>query len=180
MTTLELGLALLGFAVVLGLLGWLLGRRPARPGAEGIADGVALRWTRHVRERMEQRGVTEEVVEATLRSPQTRTFDPQENSWKFERTFSSEHVKVWVSAEPWPPVDEVVVKSTAAQRFADVSVPRGQVGKVIGRGGSTVTRIRRETGAQIDVGQDGRVRITADTWEQVARARTLVRAAARG
>lgn len=75
--------------------------------------------------------------------------------------------------------DEVVVKSTAAQRIARITVPRAAVGRVIGRGGSTVTRIRRETGARVDVGKDGTVEITADTTEQVARARALVKAAVR-
>lgn len=174
-----LGLVLLGGIAV----AWaaLRGRSAARP--EALPDEVELRWTRHVRERMQQRAITPEAVELTLRAPAARTYDPAENSWRYERTFGSrtagELVKVWVSAEVWPPQGEVVVKSTAAQRFAQVSVPRAKVGQVIGRGGATVTRIRHETGARIDVGQDGQVRITADNLEQVARARALVRAAAR-
>lgn len=177
---LVLGLALL----VCGAVAYAALRGRSAPGVEGLPADVELRWTRHVRERMEQRSITPEAVELTLRAPAARTHDPAENSWRYERTFGTrtagELVKVWVSADVWPPQGEVVVKSTAAQRFAEVTVPRAKVGQVIGHGGATVTRIRRETGARIDVGNDGRVRITADNLEQVARARALVRAVARG
>jgi hypothetical protein len=167
--------------LVLLLALWVLARRaPRRPAAEGIEPSVQLRLTRHVRERMEQRDVTLRAVERTLREPHARTFDATENSWKFERVFDGESVKVWVNADPWPPRGDVVVKSTAAQRFAHLRVPRAAVGRVIGRGGSVIGTMRRETGARIDVGKDGLVTITADTRRQVEHAASLVRRVARG
>jgi len=184
LTPATLAVGFLVCVVLVVLAAWLLQRRGSATGTrDGVPAEVELRWTRHVRERMEQRQVSGEAVEQTLRHPQNRLFDADENSWRFERVFAGRdvdvRVTVWVSAEVWPPRDEVVVKSTAAQRIAQMRVPRAAVGRVIGRGGSTVTRIRRETGARVDVGKEGAVEITADTVEQMARARALVKAAAR-
>lgn len=104
--TLAVGFAACVLLVVLAA--WLL----QRPGAgararDGVPADVDLRWTRHVRERMEQRQVSAEAVEQTLRRPHQRLFDAEENSWRFERTFAGRdvdvRVKVWVSAEVWPP-----------------------------------------------------------------------------
>lgn len=160
---------------------WLWWRRNARRSRRlGVPAGVERRYTRHLRERMAERGVTERAIEQTLRAPHRRTHDSVERSYRFERDFPDETVKVWVAAEPWPPRHEVVVKSTAARRQATLTIRKEQVGRLIGRGGATVRAIRSESGASLDIEKSGRVRITADSRAQVDHALRLVRTAVSG
>lgn len=166
-------------AVVLLALGWWL-LRPRRS-VGGVDPAVERRWTRHARERMQQRGISQEQVEQTLTAPDRRSHDPVERSWKFEKDYDSLTLKVWVADDPWPPTREVVIKSTAAQHCAVLRIPRGTAGRVIGRGGATIRDIRQRSGARLDIDDAGiRVTITAGERHQVDAARHLVKAALRG
>ena len=154
-------------------------RRSAKT-PDGVPASVERVYTRHVRERMQQRNVTREQVEATLADPARLTHDPVEGSHRFEKAFGDEIVKVWVSDEEWPPRTKVVIKSTAAQRYGSVRVPAKAVGRVIGRGGSTIQQIRRDSGARVDVQDGGLVVIVADTRDEVEAARRMVLQVVRG
>lgn len=172
--------ALVGALVLVAGIGVALRlrrRRAATPG--GVPESVERVYTRHVRERMQQRNVSRAQVEATLAGPDRLTHDPVEGSHRFEKAFGDEIVKVWVSDEEWPPRTKVVIKSTAAQRYGSVRVPAAAVGRVIGRGGSTIQQIRRDSGARVDVRDGGLVVIVADTRDEVAVARRMVEAAVR-
>ncbi|CAM3523219.1 KH domain-containing protein [Nocardioides dubius] len=175
--------ALLALGVAaLVLWSWWRGRRrgPVRtPSRLGIPRTVERRYTHHLRERMAERSVSASAVEQTLLAPHRRVHDPVERSYRFERDFADEMVKVWVAAEPWPPRREVVVKSAAARRLATLTIPRSRVGQLIGRGGSTIQAIRKQSGASLDVDDSGLVRITADSRAQVERAVGMVRQAVR-
>jgi predicted RNA-binding protein YlqC (UPF0109 family) len=176
-----LGWAVVALVVLVAVAAALVVRRrrtPAGPG--GLPTSVTRVLTTHAQERMAQRGITARQVEAVLAAPDRVRRDDAQDSMRFEKDLGRVLLKVWVVADPWPPVDEVVVKTTAANHVGTVTVPRKAVGRVIGRGGSTVSRIRAATGTQIDVGDGGRVVIRGDDRRSVDRARRMVEDAARG
>ena len=181
LTPVTAGLLLVVVALAVLLVAVLLrpSRRvegPRRPA--GLDPSIELRWTTHVRERMQQRRISADEVTATLRTPDRVQADPAQQSMRFEKDLPDRTVRVWVAAEPWPPVREVVVKTTAARYAQTVKIGRDRVGAVIGRGGATVRQLQASTQARISVERDGRVRIQAGEPEQVAAAvREVVRVA---
>ncbi|OGM26045.1 polyribonucleotide nucleotidyltransferase [Candidatus Woesebacteria bacterium RIFCSPHIGHO2_01_FULL_39_28] len=66
--------------------------------------------------------------------------------------------------------------STLAPKIKVVKVPVEKIGEVIGPGGRTIKKIISETGAQIEVEDDGSVNISGVTEESVAAAVTRVEA----
>lgn len=75
-----------------------------------------LRFTRHLRERMALRGVTEAQVRATVADPDATRDTPQQ-SREFRKSFGDRTLKVWVV---WPPSGgSMVVKSTAWKGESD-------------------------------------------------------------
>lgn len=70
------------------------------------------RWTRHVEQRMRQRGIARADVERVLAAPSRTTRDRRERSVRLDARVGGRPLKVWV-AEPWPPRDEIVLKSAA-------------------------------------------------------------------
>jgi predicted RNA-binding protein YlqC (UPF0109 family) len=145
--------------------------RPVRPteAPRGAPASVPIRYTRHAQERMDERGVWSGEIDAVLRTPARMERDRAEKSVRLEGDFEGRVLKVWV-AEPWPPQDEVVVKSTAWNYVHEMAIHPSAVGRVIGAKGATVKGIRSTTGAQISVNGDGTVRISGDTPEAVAEA----------
>jgi len=130
-----------------------------RPPTKALPPGTSVRYTAHAKERMSQRGITAEQVEAVLADPERVNPDPEEHSVRLERAFVGRILKVWV-AEPWP-ADEIVVKTTAWQYLMTINIPVGSIGRVIGHKGETIQAIRKSTGAHIIVNDDGTVRISA-------------------
>jgi polyribonucleotide nucleotidyltransferase len=60
--------------------------------------------------------------------------------------------------------------STYAPKIKVVKVPQEKIGEVIGPGGKMIKSIIAETGAQVDIEDDGTVNISGSTDEEVARA----------
>ncbi len=63
-----------------------------------------------------------------------------------------------------------------APRISVVQIPVEKIGAVIGPGGKTIRSIQEETGAKIDVGEDGSVFIATSDGESARRARERVEA----
>lgn len=166
--------------LVVGVLVLLwLRRRPQGP--PGVPVEITRIYTTHAKERMVLRGISQEDVEMTLAAPHRVEPVPREESVRFEREEGNRLLKVWVVADPWPPEDKVVVKTTAANYFAVLVIPKRSVGRVIGRGGSMIRDVQARTHASIKVDRaSGTVHIRADESAQVLRAQELVRALARG
>lgn len=169
----------LGCLVVGGLV--LLWHRRRKVDRLGIPREIPRIYTTHAKERMALRGISQEDVEETLAAPHRVEQVPREGSVRFEREEANRLLKVWVVADPWPPENSVVVKTTAANYFAILVIPKRSVGRVIGRGGSVIRDVQDRTRASITVdGPKGTVHIRADERSQVVRAQELVRALARG
>jgi polyribonucleotide nucleotidyltransferase len=66
--------------------------------------------------------------------------------------------------------------SPYAPRIQSVKINPDKIGTVIGPGGKTIRRIQDESGAKIDIDDDGTVHISATTGEGMARAMDAVRA----
>lgn len=64
--------------------------------------------------------------------------------------------------------------SEYAPQITSVQIDPKKIGKVIGPGGKTIRKIIEETGAQIDVDDDGTVSITADSLESMDRAKEMI------
>jgi polyribonucleotide nucleotidyltransferase len=62
-----------------------------------------------------------------------------------------------------------------APKMVTVKIPTDKIGAVIGPGGKTIRRIQDETGAQIDIGDDGTVNISAPVGDGAERAAQIVR-----
>lgn len=122
--------------------------------------GVAIHYTAHAKQRMMERGIHASQVESVLANPARRVRDHLENSVRLEGDYDDRILKVWV-AEPWPAAEVAVIKSTAWKHVTTLNIPTGQIGRVIGRDGAAIQRLRGETGAQILVNQDGTIRISA-------------------
>lgn len=60
--------------------------------------------------------------------------------------------------------------SKYAPKVSVISIPPKKIGEVIGSGGKTINRITDETGAAIDIEDDGTVRVTASTEEALKKA----------
>ena len=156
------------------LVWWLRRSTGSRGAALGVSSQIRRRYTRHARDRMRERRINQDQVEKVLARPDRREFDPAEDSYRFERDFDEVVIKVWVAAKPWPPTDEVVIKSTAGKHFISRQLPAKVVPRVIGRGGVTINRIRESSGATISVSDKGDVRISAGdrvcvdrAWRQI-------------
>ena len=143
-------------------------RKPALP---------PVHWTKHARERMAQREITESQVMPVLANPGRCNPDPKKCSVRLERDFGGRTLKVWV-AQPWPAVQEIVVISVAWCYFAAVKVRVEQIGRIIGRNGGTIKEIEASTGTRIQVGDDGTVDIRANDLDSVAAARRKIEAIA--
>ncbi|HCM74518.1 MAG TPA: polyribonucleotide nucleotidyltransferase, partial [Armatimonadetes bacterium] len=61
-------------------------------------------------------------------------------------------------------------------RVESVKIEPSKIGALIGPGGANIRKITEATGANIDVQQDGRVVVGADTGEAVERAVAMVKA----
>ena len=169
----------IGFVALAGLvLLWTRRRRPRTP--PGLPAHLTRIYTTHAKDRMQQRGISREDVEEVLARPERVTHDEVENSMRFEKDVRSMVVRVWVAADPWPPTDKVVVKTTAARHFASLTVPRRAIGSVIGRGGSTIRQVQSATNAKIRVEENGKIYIHADEQAQVVRALRMVTEIAKG
>ena len=155
----------------IGVVALLLLRR--RPGGAALPTGVPVRYTNHARERMAERGVSEQQIVTTLNRPDRHEPDRVENSVRVERDFDGRTLKVWV-AESWPPRGEAVVKSTAWHYHDTMRVPVDRLGALIGRKGSTIEGIRRTTGTRINVERDGTVQISGDDRAAVQAAKRAV------
>ena len=71
------------------------------------------------------------------------------------------------------PRDEV---SEYAPRLDRVQIPSEKIGVLIGPGGRQIKAIQEDTGANIEVNDDGVVLVSGDSGEIVAKAMSLVRA----
>ena len=174
----ELWLAFGALAVIGLALLWRRRRRAAT--ALGIPPDLTRIYTSHAKERMQQRGISREDVEDVLSHPARVTRDEVENSMRFEKDVRNTVLKVWVAADPWPPTDKVVVKTTAARHFASLTIPRRTVGRVIGRGGSTIRRVQAATKARVTVKENGKVVIQADERAHVDQAHSMISLIAKG
>src|SRR4051794_28805803 len=123
---------------------------------------------------MLQRGISQEQVESVLVSPDRVDHDDSNDSMRFEKDFDSMMLKVWVVADPWPPVDKVVVKTTAARHLGSLKIPAKATGRLIGRGGATIKSIQAATRARVEVKNDGVVHIRADDRASVEMARRMI------
>lgn len=152
-------------------------KRVQRPRANGLAPGVAVRFTRHALKRMELRGVTPAEVRAVLAGPARHERDSLKNSVRLEGDYEGRILKVWV-VEPWPASAEVIVKSTAWHYYATLTISAKQVRRLIGHRGEAIRRLRDEFNAQISVESDGTVRISgrdkATTEHTLQRVRTVL------
>jgi polyribonucleotide nucleotidyltransferase len=66
--------------------------------------------------------------------------------------------------------------STYAPKIKVITVPEDKIGEVIGPGGKTIRKIIAETGAQVDIEDDGTVNISGMTDEEVKKASERVQA----
>lgn len=152
-----LWLAALGAAVLVAYVIFLKHARATR--VKNLPQDVPVRFTKHARERMNQRHITPAQVKAVIANPARHKLDSRQNSVQLEGDYEGRILKVWV-VEPWPATTEVVVKTTAWRYYATLTIPRERVGRLIGRNGETIQRLRIETGAHINVKDDGTVHIT--------------------
>lgn len=136
-----------------------------------------VRWTKHARERMAQREVTESEVMAVLANPGRWNPDPNRDSVRVERDFGGRTLKVWV-AQPWPAIQEIVVITVAWCYSRTQKVPVAQIGRIIGRNGSTIKDIEASTGTLIGVRDNGTVKIRGNDRDSVEAAREKIEAIA--
>ncbi|WAC66743.1 KH domain-containing protein [Agrococcus sp. SL85] len=179
--TLLIVLGVVALAAILGIL--VAVRRPSAGAGPGRRTQAPVRERRgeialtdHARQRMAQRRVQRAHLELVVRSPEREARDDRQGSIRLERDFGDSTLKVWVLPTQGP-ADRVVVKTTAWSVARTIRVPRGEVGALIGRGGSHVRALEQRTGARISVGRDGAVTVTADSPELVDAAVEQVRAA---
>lgn len=167
----SLWMSVIALAALIVFLG-LRRRRKHRQAAKS-PRGLSVHLTTHVSQRMRERGVTRQEIHTVLAAPDRYLRDSAERSVRLERDFGDRILKVWV-AEPWPATKEIVVKSTAWQHTTSLAIPIERIGRLVGRGGANIGRLRTETGAHIHVDDDGTVRITGDSQHIVALARQRV------
>lgn len=150
--------------------------RDADAPALGLGSDIKLIYTHHIRERMSERGIRTEDIEATLSDPDRADHDETESSMRFEKHFADRTLKVWVVREPgaaWPPRGSVTLKSAAWKYVVTLEIPAECVGRLIGRRGSTIQAIRSSTGAHVRI-DECHVHITAGERHQLERARQRV------
>lgn len=72
------------------------------------------RCRQHTYDRMAERGVTHEHLEAALAAPESAQPDPSQKSVRLEARVGGRLLRVWIAA-PWPPKwgQVVVIKSAA-------------------------------------------------------------------
>lgn len=146
-----------------------LGKRPNRARQH---PPVPVHYTKHSKERMVQRGVTQQEIERVLAAPQRATRDESSGSVRLERDYPGRVLKVWVVA-PWPATSEIVVKTTAWNFIEEFAIPAGTAAHVIGKNGARVRSISQETNARISV-KNTSVRIEGGSAATVAAAKSDV------
>ncbi|GGD24657.1 KH domain-containing protein [Nocardioides daphniae] len=150
--------------IVVAVLVAVTRKRPQSTHLVGLPADLRRRYSRHIRQRMVERGVSRDEVEATLATPDRMEHDLAQASMRFEKDFHERILKVWVVREPhaaWPPTAEVVLKTTAWVHTTRFEVPSECVGRLIGRQGATIRSIRESTGARVWI-DDNVVHLSAD------------------
>lgn len=69
------------------------------------------------------------------------------------------------------PADEL---SPYAPRITKIKIDQDKIGGVIGQGGKTIKRIVEETGAEVDISDDGTIKIAAVNPDSVAKAKEFI------
>ncbi len=64
--------------------------------------------------------------------------------------------------------------STYAPKLSVISVPKIKIGQVIGPGGKVIRDITERTGAKVEISDEGKVTISADTWEATESAKKII------
>lgn len=154
------------------------GTRPGAAPAGRLDPRAEIALTHHARERMAQRGVGQRELERVVRMPERTAVDERQGSIRLERDVGENALRVWV-LPPWPS-DRVVVKTTAWSYRRTTTIPRRDIGRVVGRGGERIRAIQASSAARISVQPDGVVRISGDSQAAVDRALALVRAEVAG
>lgn len=152
-------------------------RLPQTPvGPAGIPSKAALRYTRHVRERMRERRIDGAEVETTLRHPDRIAQNDDNASVKFEKDYDDRTLKVWIAQDPqtsWTHANEVIIKSAAWRYTAVIPIEYDAAGRLIGKKGATIKAICSRSGASVRV-EDGLVTISGGERYEVERAKQLV------
>lgn len=117
-------------------------------------------FTKHAKERMLERSVSFEQLEAVIASPEAERACPKEGSIRLERNIDGRRLRVWV-ASPWPAAQALVITTAWADPVVTFSIPAYRIGRLIGPGGSTVRRLESENRVRIHVDSTGTVRVTA-------------------
>lgn len=155
--------------VLVGLLRALSRKRPTSRRRAVRRPPTNIVLTTHAKERMAQRGVMFDELEAVLTAPQRIRRDERQDSHRLESDFPKGTLKVWVTE--WPAPDKVVVKSTAWRLVDTLAIPRKHASRLIADRGAGVRRIEEASGARISVRNDGSVRMTAGDEIALERAR---------
>jgi len=140
---------------------WLtLTRRGESSNAPAGQEFTAPVLTHHAKQRMVEREVSSAQIDHVVANPSRLFRDGKNNSVRLEREVDGRTLRVWV-AEPWPAA-KTVVKTTAWADFPLVfEIPAATAGRVIGRGGATVSRIQSDHHVRISIDHAGSVRVTA-------------------
>ncbi len=64
--------------------------------------------------------------------------------------------------------------STYAPKLSIITVPKVKIGQVIGPGGKVIRDITEKTGAKVEISDEGRVTISADSWEATEAAKKII------
>ena len=84
------------------------------------------------------------------------------------RMFILDHI-VSVIAEPKSKISEY------APRIEKIQISKDKIGAVIGKGGETINKITTETGAEVDIAEDGLVTVAGNDPEKIAKAVEWIR-----
>lgn len=163
-------LAVLGSTIALIVVAYLIWTK--KPPKE-LRPGVPVRLSAHAQQRMDERGVELGQIYTVLAAPDHQERDPVESSVRLDGCDDGHRfLKVWV-AEPWPAA-EIVVKSTAWHYYTSLTIPLDQIGRLIGRAGSTINNLQAATGTRIKVANDGTVHISGGNSTSVDAARRRI------
>ncbi|MEA2020449.1 MAG: polyribonucleotide nucleotidyltransferase [Patescibacteria group bacterium] len=116
----------------------------------GTRDGVTA-----IQLDVKNAGLTDEIIEDALQGARAARLEILEDMAN-------------VIGEPRKSLSEY------APQITSVQIDPKKIGKVIGPGGKTIRKIIEETGAQIDVDDDGTVSITADGLESMESAKEMI------
>ncbi len=116
----------------------------------GTRDGVTA-----IQLDVKNQGLTDEIIEDALEGARTARLGILGEMEK-------------VIGEPREDLSEF------APQITSVQIDPKKIGKVIGPGGKTIRKIIEDTGAQIDVDDDGTVSITADGFESMKQAKEMI------